>query len=146
MPRLLLNIDVPDIEAGIRFYSDALGFHLGRRIDPEFVELLGAEVPVYLLQKAAGSEPFDLAPQVRSFTPHWTPVHFDLLVDDIRAAVRRAETAGARREGKVTEHAYGQLALMRDPWGNGFCLLQMNERGYDAVIRVTPQAVPTTEG
>ena len=132
MPRLLLNIDVPEIEAAIRFYTGGLGFHLGRRIDPEFVELLGAEAPLYLLKKDSGTEPFAMAPQVRSYAPHWTPVHFDVLVDDIRAAVRQAEAAGARREGKVTEHSYGKLALMRDPWGNGFCLLEMNERGYGA--------------
>ena len=132
VPRLLINIDVPEIEPAVRFYTEALGFRLGRRIDAEFVELLGAEVPIYLLKKEAGSEPFDHAPAVRSFDPHWTPVHFDVVVDDIRAAVRRAEAAGARREGKVTEHAYGKLALMRDPFGNGFCLLEMSAEGYDA--------------
>ncbi|MBM3507949.1 MAG: VOC family protein [Alphaproteobacteria bacterium] len=132
--RFVLNIDVPDVAAGIRFYSDALGLRVGRKFDATFVELLGGAVPIYLLQKSAGTEPFDHAPAVRSYDPHWTPVHFDVVVEDVEAAARRAQTAGARREGKITEEPYGRLALMRDPFGNGFCLLQFNKQGYDALL------------
>jgi hypothetical protein len=28
---------------------------------------------------------------------------------------------------------YGRLALVADPFGHGFCLIQFNERGYDAI-------------
>ncbi|MSP20410.1 MAG: VOC family protein [Alphaproteobacteria bacterium] len=132
--RFVLNIDVPDIEAGIRFYTDAFGLTLGRRFNAEFVELLGGPVPIYLLQKDARSEPFAHAPSVRSYDPHWTPVHFDVVVDDIDSAARRAQSAGAHREGKITDEPYGRLALMRDPFGNGFCLLQFNAKGYDALL------------
>ena len=41
--------------------------------------------------------------------------------------------AGATLEREVTEHAYGKLALLADPFGNGFCLLQFTDRGYDAI-------------
>jgi hypothetical protein len=39
---LLLNVDVPDIEAGIAFYTAAWNLKMGRRFGPDFVELLGA--------------------------------------------------------------------------------------------------------
>ena len=32
MPGLLLNIDVPDVESGIAFYTAALGLKAGRRV------------------------------------------------------------------------------------------------------------------
>jgi catechol 2,3-dioxygenase-like lactoylglutathione lyase family enzyme len=41
MPGLLLNIDVPDLADGVRFYTAALGLSVGRRFDNTFVELLG---------------------------------------------------------------------------------------------------------
>jgi len=31
--------------------------------------------------------------------------------------------------------AWGQLAMLSDPFGHGFCLLQFTGRGYDAVAR-----------
>ena len=58
---------------------------------------------------------------------------FDFVVTDIRAALKRARDAGATLERDVTTHAYGKLALMADPFGNGFCLLEFTGRGYDAI-------------
>ena len=43
----------------------------------------------------------------------------------------RALAAGAALESDVSEHAYGRLALLSDPFGHGFCLLQFTGRGYD---------------
>jgi catechol 2,3-dioxygenase-like lactoylglutathione lyase family enzyme len=53
---ILLNIDVPDIGKGAAFYTAALGLRIGRRFDGGFVELLGADAPIYLLEKGAGDE------------------------------------------------------------------------------------------
>src|SRR5450432_4096050 len=71
MPRALLNLDVDDIERAVAFYTAALELRVGRRFDSGFVELLGAEAPIYLLQKAAGSAPFEGADQLRGYTRHW---------------------------------------------------------------------------
>jgi len=131
MPHLLINLDVDDIERALAFYTQGLGLHVGRRFDAEFVELLGAEAPLYLLQKSAGSAPFAGAGQGRSYARHWTPVHLDFVVPDIQLALARALDAGATLEGAVSEHAYGRLALLSDPFGNGFCLLEFRGRGYD---------------
>lgn len=130
---VLINIDVPDIERGIVFYRDAFGFELGRRLGLDFVELLGASARVYLLLKGEHSLPFPRASTPRTYDAHWTPVHLDIVVDDIDLALTRAIAAGATRESDVQEEPYGKLALLRDPWGHGVCLLEFNTRGYDAI-------------
>lgn len=134
MARLLINIDVPDIERAVEFYTQALELRVGRRFDGRFVELLGAEAPVYLLEKPSGSAPFTGSPHARDYAAHWTPLHLDFVVDDIEAALSRATRAGATREGDVSEHAYGRLALCRDPFGHGLCLLEFRGRGYDELL------------
>lgn len=45
MPRLLLNLDVDDIERAIAFYTGGLELRVGRRFDDGFGELRGAEAP-----------------------------------------------------------------------------------------------------
>ncbi|HEX3853771.1 MAG TPA: VOC family protein [Polyangiaceae bacterium] len=131
MPRVLLNLDVDDLERAVVFYTHALALHVGRRFDGAFVELLGAEAPIYLLLKAASSEPFEGAEQLRRYTRHWTPLHMDFVVADLDAAVTRALAAGAVLEAPPSQHAYGRLALLHDPFGHGFCLLQFEGKGYD---------------
>jgi predicted enzyme related to lactoylglutathione lyase len=131
MLRLLVNIDVDDLDRAIRFYTDAFGLRLGRRLGDDFVELLGAGAPIYLLLHPAGTTPFGGAPSARDYQRHWTPVHLDFAVDDLEAAVGRAEAAGATREGAITEHAWGRMALLADPFGHGIDLLQFTGRGYD---------------
>ncbi len=131
MPRVLLNLDVDDIESAVAFYTAALELRVGRRFDAGFVELLGAEAPLYLLGKAAGSKPFEGAEQSRTYARHWTPLHLDFVVADLDSAVMRALAAGAVLEAPPSQHAYGRLALLHDPFGHGFCLLQFEGKGYD---------------
>jgi predicted enzyme related to lactoylglutathione lyase len=131
MARVLINLDVDDIERAVAFYTAALELQVGRRFDGGFVELLGAEAPIYLLQKKGGSPPFAGAEQRRSYERHWTPLHLDFVVSDLDAALARAVAAGAVLESPPSQHAYGRLALLHDPFGHGFCLLQFQGRGYD---------------
>ena len=129
---LLLNIDVDDLEKGTRFYCDGLGLKVGRRFDG-WIELVGSSSPLYLLPKPAGSAISPLNDQKRDYARHWTPVHLDFVVPDIGEALRRALVAGATLERDVTNHAYGRLALLSDPFGNGFCLIEFRGRGYDEI-------------
>lgn len=137
MNSLLVNIDVDDLEAATRFYCDGLGLSVGRRFDG-WIELVGAAAPIYLLPKASGTPISPVAKQKRDYGRHWTPVHLDFVVQDIRAALKRAQAAGAVLERDVTPHAYGLIALLADPWGNGFCLLQFTGRGYDEIVVKDP--------
>jgi predicted enzyme related to lactoylglutathione lyase len=131
--QLLVNIDVDDIDRAIDFYSTAFELHVGRRFGADGVELLGSSAPIYLLVKAAGTRASPDSPEVRDYQRHWTPVHLDIVVDDIDAAVARALTAGAKLEQPVRTSSWGNLALMADPFGHGFCLVQFLGRGYDEI-------------
>jgi lactoylglutathione lyase len=133
--RALINIDVPDLAAGIAFYTAAFGLRISRRFGDAAVELVGAEVPIYLLARAPGTLPFANAAARRDYARHWTPVHLDVAVDDgeLEAAVARAEAAGARREGAIERHAWGRIAYLADPFGHGLCLLAFVGRGYDEI-------------
>ena len=133
MASLLINIDVPDLGRGIAFYTQAFGLQLGRRLGPDFAELLGAQAPMYLLLQPPGSAPVAGNGARRDYARHWTPVHLDFAVANLDAAIERALAAGARLEGAPSEHAYGRLALLGDPFGHGVCLLQFNAAGYDAI-------------
>ncbi|MBV8190831.1 MAG: VOC family protein [Alphaproteobacteria bacterium] len=129
---LLLNIDVPDVEAAVRFYTAAFDLKVGRRFGTDFVELLGWPAPLYLLTKPAGT--IGAGGDRRRYERHWTPVHADIVVDDVDAAVVRAVAAGARLEAPANDTPYGRIAMLGDPFGHGFCLLQFNRRGYDALL------------
>jgi predicted enzyme related to lactoylglutathione lyase len=128
----LLNIDVPDMAAAERFYTAAFGLAVGRRFDAEFVELTGWPVPVYLLLKAAGTP--GAGGEMRRYERHWSPIHPDVLVEDLDAAVARAVAAGAVVEQPARPAPYGRIAMLGDPFGHGFCLIEMNAEGYDALL------------
>ena len=127
--RLLLNIDVPELAAAERFYVDAFGLRAGRRLGDGGLELLGAQAPIYLLQKAEGST--GAAGQPRRYARHWSPLHLDVVVDGLDAALARSLAAGARQEGAVREAAWGRIVRIADPFGHGWCLLQFLGKGYD---------------
>jgi len=129
--RVLVNIDVADLERAIAFYTDGLGLRFGRRLFDGVAEMEGAPVPVYLLEKPADSAAAPDGAIRRSFERHWTPVHLDFTVPDIHAAVHRAQAAGARLESGIESRAWGHMATLSDPFGNGFCLIAFIGRGYD---------------
>lgn len=130
--RLLVNLDVGDLDAAERFYTEAFGLKVGRRFDGA-VELLGADAPLYLLAKAAGTPAAPSPAEARDYRRHWTPVHLDFVVEDLEAALARARQAGAVLEKDIVSHNWGRIALFADPFGNGFCLLEFSARGYDAI-------------
>jgi predicted enzyme related to lactoylglutathione lyase len=127
--KIIINIDVPELAPAIEFYTRALGLTHSRTLDEDVAELTGASATLYLLQKSAGTPPVKAAPVTRSYERHWTPVHFDLVVDDVDAAAKRALAAGARREtGHIDWHGSRCLSF-GDPFGHGFCFIQFEEHG-----------------
>ena len=130
--QIVVNIDVNDLDKAIEFDTTALGLHLGRHLfEGSVAEMLGATSKIHLLSKPAGSSALHGATISREYSRHWTPVHLDFEVQDISATVERAVRAGAKLEGQIESFAWGRLALMSDPFGNGFCVLQFLGRGYD---------------
>ncbi len=128
---LLLNVDVPDLAAAEAFYVAAFGLRPARRFGGDVLELLGARAPLYLLRKPAGS--IGAGDRARDYGRHWTPLHCDVVVDDLDAALARALAAGAAQEGGIREAAWGRIARLADPFGHGWCLIQFSTAGYDAI-------------
>ena len=132
--KLLINIDVDDLEKGVTFYQNAFGLSLRRRLfDGTVAEMTGASSSVYLLSKPSGSSASPEVSLPRDYRRHWTPVHLDFEVEDIEAAVHRALSAGAKLEEKIQTLPWGRIAKMSDPFGHGFCLLQFTGGRYDSI-------------
>ncbi|MEZ4362812.1 MAG: VOC family protein [Kofleriaceae bacterium] len=118
-----VSIDVPDLEAGLRFYGAVFGFAETARPFPTMAILDANNVTVCMHQKAAGSKSSAGGDEPRRYERHWTPVHLDLHVhdfDDVLALVRA--------EGGVIEHEFRTqgprpAAFCSDPFGNGFCVI-----------------------
>ncbi|MGS1009263.1 GNAT family N-acetyltransferase [Achromobacter anxifer] len=143
--RILVNIDVPDLEHAIDFYHRAFGLTLRRRLGPKAAEMLGAEAPIYLLEKAAGTPAAGATRQPRDYARHWTPVHLDVVVEDADRAVEQAVAAGARLEDPAVSHDWGRIAHLSDPYGHGICILQFLGRGYDEFATPQLQYSPVSE-
>jgi predicted enzyme related to lactoylglutathione lyase len=109
------TIDVDDLDAAVTFWSSALGavtetgspasHHIYRKL-----RLPDANVRV-LLQRTDDAK----ASKNR--------MHIDLETDDVEAEVKRLEALGTSRWDHQTERGY-DFWVMRDPWGNEFCVLQ----------------------
>lgn len=130
--RVLINIDVPDLQAASAFYQAALGLTQSRRLDDDVVELSGATSTIYLLQKPVGSVSSSAndSTATRSYARHWTPVHLDFVVDDLAAAAERALRAGAKQESECVEWRGSRCITFSDPFGHGFCLIEFDGETY----------------
>ena len=101
--KLLVNIDVPELNAAIDFYCSALPLRLNRILDEDVAELVGASSLVYLLCQGGDKKPVRGLARSRTYERHWTPVHVDFVVVDIELAAQRAMDAGAVRESDCIE-------------------------------------------
>ena len=129
---MLVNIDVLDLAAGERFYTVAFDLKPARRFGAEALELTGWPQLVYLLQKPADS--LAAGRETRRYQRHWTPIHLDIIVSDLDAAIARAVRAGALLEHPARDAGYGRIAMLADPFGHGFCLIEFSAAGYSALI------------
>jgi predicted enzyme related to lactoylglutathione lyase len=128
-------IEVADLEGGIGVYCDSLGLALKRRLGPNWVELDGANMPIFLLGNRSPVAELGDTRVERNFTRHWTPVHLDFIVADLDAVVTRLSGLGASLDRSIQQREYGRMANMADPFGNGFDLIEFSGAGYDAVSR-----------
>lgn len=128
-------IEVADLERGIAFYCDGIGLSLKRRLSRNWVELEGANLPIFLLGNRPPVAELGARRQKRDFARHWTPVHLDFIVTDLDAAVARLLALGATLDRPVQSADYGRMANLADPFGNGFDLIEFSGPGYDRVSR-----------
>jgi predicted enzyme related to lactoylglutathione lyase len=129
--RVLVNIDVPDLQPAVDFYQAAVGVRLSRFLDDDVAELVYGSSTLYLLRKTDGARATPEERQARVFERHWTPVHVDFVVDDIDEAVARATAAGATLESDCIEWRGSRCVTFSDPFGHGFCLIAFSGDGYE---------------
>jgi predicted enzyme related to lactoylglutathione lyase len=119
-----ISVDVPSLSTGIDFYTSAFGFEKVLEPVPGVAVLRAGNTEICLLEKPEGTEPAQGSSDKRRYQRHWTPVHLDIHVDDLDAALARAIAAGARQEQVFRNSEHGSAAFCSDPFGHGFCLLE----------------------
>jgi predicted enzyme related to lactoylglutathione lyase len=121
--RYSATIDVPDLAAGIAFYSEVLGLTETARPIPVYAILAGDGQSLGIMEKAEGTRPTPVEGTERRYTRHWTPVHLDFHVDDFDAAIAAVERLGGTVEQRHTAAGRPPIAFCADPFGNGLCIL-----------------------
>lgn len=120
---LSISIDVPGLARGVAFFREAFGFEVVAEPYPGVALMRAGKAEICLLEKRAGTKPSPNTEEKRHYERHWTPVHFDIHVADLDAAVTRAVAAGAIQEQRFDNPEHGGAAFCSDPFGHGFCIL-----------------------
>jgi hypothetical protein len=127
-------IEVTDLQRGIEFDCGGLGLTQRRQLGPRWVELSGANLPIFLLADRPAVAELGPTKVTRDFGRHWTPVHVDFIVANLDDGCPTLRHRGSLdREVQIRE--YGRIANMGDPFGNGFDLIEFSGPGYDNVRR-----------
>jgi predicted enzyme related to lactoylglutathione lyase len=121
--KVTVSIDVPSLDAGMKFFGDAFGFSEASRPHPGYALLSAGEATIGLVAKPAGSHPAKGSDDVRRYERHWTPVHIDFRVEDFEATLAKALDAGAKTEQVHRVAGYPPVAFCSDPFGHGFCIV-----------------------
>lgn len=119
-----VSVDIPNLADGVRFYTNAFGFSKLAEPVPGVIVLRAGTSEICLLEKAAGSIPSVCTQEKRQYGRHWTPVHLDFHVDDVKVALAKVLEAGAKQEQFFENPEYGSVAMCSDPFGHGFCLIE----------------------
>ena len=128
-------IEVTDLQRGIEFYCGGLGLTQRRQLGPRWVELSGANLPIFLLADRPAVAEIGATRVQRNFGRHWTPVHLDFIVTNLDEMVGRLCNLGASLDREIQIREYGRIANMGDPFGNGFDLIEFSGPGYDNLQR-----------
>jgi predicted enzyme related to lactoylglutathione lyase len=72
-------------------------------------------------------------------------MHLDLETDDVEAEVQRLEALGATRDDHQQERGH-DFWVLRDPWGNEFCVLEPEFPELLARRHLWRAAVPAVDG
>jgi uncharacterized glyoxalase superfamily protein PhnB len=102
----------------VRFYSEAFGFRKSEPV-PDVVVLRVGEFEMRLLEKPAGSSPSIQSQQQRHYERHWTLVHVDIHVGNLKEVLASALMAGAKQEQLFENPEHGSAAFCSDPFGHG---------------------------
>jgi hypothetical protein len=110
-------IDVDDLDRGVASWSAA--------VDAMEEPLSATSRPIYRRLKLPNSDIRILLQRTDDPKTHKERMHLDLETDDVEAEVQRLEALGATRYDHQHERGY-DFWVLRDPWRNEFCVLQVN--------------------
>ena len=110
-------IDVDDLDQGVTFWSAAL--------DAKEEQLGEMSRHVYRRLRLPDSTMRILLQRTDDPKSHKERMHLDLETDNVEAEVQRLEALGATRWDHQQERGY-DFWVLRDPWANEFCVLQVN--------------------
>jgi predicted enzyme related to lactoylglutathione lyase len=108
-------IDVDDLDRGVEFWSAAL--------DATEEPLAEQSRPIYRRLRLPESDVRVLLQRADDHKVGKARMHLDVETEDVEAGVTRLEGLGATRWDHQQERSY-DLWVLRDPWGNEFCVLQ----------------------
>src|SRR5436305_14922166 len=111
---ILIDCKVEDIEAGARFWGEALG----RPIDPNHPVTRGNYV---MLE----TPPDEISVQIQR-VDHESRIHLDIEADDIPAEVARLEELGATVDKRME-----RWVVMHAPSGQRFCVVRVQRDDFD---------------
>ena len=121
--RVNVSIDVPDLEAGLRFYAAVFGFVEKARPFPTMAVVDANNVTVCMHAKPAGTKSSTAGSEHRRYERHWTPVHLDFDVPELAAVLAKVRAAGGVVENEFRNQGPSPVAFCSDPFGNGFCVI-----------------------
>ena len=108
-----IHVVVSDLDAGLEFYRDKLGLEMNWR----------GETAAGLKLGDSGSEMvIDTEP------PEWKT---DLLVESIPEAIQQYKESGGSILRGPFDINVGMAAVVRDPWGNEYTLLDLSKGTFD---------------
>ena len=128
-------IDVDDLDRAVEFWCAALG-----AIEEPVSEQSGA---TYRKLRLPDADIRILLQRTEDEKVSKERMHLDLETDDVEAEVRRLETLGARRWDHQHERGF-DFWVLRDPWGNEFCVLQPEFPELLAARPPWPEQAPTS--
>ncbi len=108
-----VTIPVPDLDAGLRFYADALGHPVLWRNDP--IGQVGLGLPE--------SDTEIVLTTNHGYEPDW-------LVASTDEAVERVRAAGGKVLRETFDIPVGRVAVVADPFGNVLVLLDLSKGSY----------------
>jgi predicted enzyme related to lactoylglutathione lyase len=110
-------IDVDNLDHGVAFWLAAL--------DAEEEQLEESSRHVYRRLRLPDSNLRILLQRTNDPKVGKERMHLDIETDDVEAEVQRLEALGATRWDHQQERGY-DFWVLRDPWANEFCVLQVN--------------------
>ncbi len=108
-----MTIPVPDVDAGLAFYRDALGLSVTWRNDA--LGQIGLGLPDADTELVLTTQ--------HGYEPNW-------LVDSVDSALKRIVAAGGAVVVEAVDIPVGRIGVVRDPFGSALVLIDLSKGTY----------------